>query len=487
MVVGEMPEAIDLLVVGGGPGGYTAALEASHRGRHVTLVDVDGNEGLGGVCLNVGCIPSKALIELADRAHGVAHWSTRGLFATAPTIDMNAFQGWKSDLVHRLNAGVGTLLEHAGVEVIRGRFRFTRSDQGAVEHGASPPRHLRFHSCVIATGSRPRPLEALPRDGSRVLNSTDVLELQELPSHTTVVGAGYVGLELSTALSKLGVGVTLVEAADRILPAMASSLAGPIARRLEELGVEVITSAHVTGDDGEALSVECASSRRRIQTDCVVVATGRVPNTDDLGLASLGIEADRSGLLRPAPDRRVTPIVAAIGDVVPGPSLAHKATAEARVAVETLCGRPAVFDPAAVPEVVFSDPEVAVAGASPDEARVRGHEVAQATFPFTASGRASIIGEQLGSVTWTFDSASGVVLGAELIGPRVGDLVAEAALAIEMGAVLEDIAATIHPHPTLSESLAESAAAGIGFPIHVPRTRHRPEATGHDPVIAGRT
>lgn len=468
MVVGEMPDAVDLLVVGGGPGGYVAALAGAQAGRDVVLVDSLGDEGLGGACVNVGCIPSKALIEMATTVHSLAGWSKRGITTeTAPQVDMVAFQGWKSDLVGGLTGGVKQLLNAAGVKVRQGYFRFTRADQGALEYGDSPPTHIQFKSCILATGSRPTALPHLVRDGTRVLDSTDVLALIEVPKRVAVVGGGYIGVELGTALLKLGADVVMVEMADRLLPTLPSEVAAPVQRRLRQLGMDVRTSTKVSADDGTHLTLLGPGGEKRLEVDCVVVAVGRVPNTDDLGLDVLGVKTDDRELLPVGQDLLVTRRVAAIGDITPGPALAHKASAEAHVAVDVLCGRPAAFDPASIPAVVFSDPEVAVTGLSLAEAQAQGIDASVASFPVVASGRARTLYEHAGFTQLVYSNDGGVVIGAQIVGPHASDLVAEATLAIEMGANLVDVAQTIHPHPTMGETLMEAALVGLGHPIHV--------------------
>ena len=251
-----MPSSVDLLVIGGGPGGYVAAIAAAQLGRSVVLVDSNGEAGLGGVCVNVGCIPSKALIELAHATHGVANWSQRGMKVSAqPSVDMKDFQAWKSEVVSGLNGGVRQLLKTAGVEVRQGFFRFTRKDQGVLEFGEAPPTHIQFNNAIIATGSRPTMIKELPHDGNRILESSDVLALDTVPKAIAIVGAGYIGVELGTALAQLGSKVFMIEAGERILPALPAALVAPVARRLTEIGVEVRTKTTVVSDDGSALTV----------------------------------------------------------------------------------------------------------------------------------------------------------------------------------------------------------------------------------------
>jgi len=471
VVVGEMPEGVDMLVVGGGPGGYTAALASARLGRKVVLVDADGSAGLGGVCVNVGCIPSKALIELATSVHDRAEWATRGLPQPGTQIDMVAFQAWKSAIVSKLNGGVRNLLKTAGVEIHTGYFRFSRPDQGVVERSDGPPRHLQFESCILATGSRPVQLAILPRDGTRILDSTDVLALTALPRSAAVIGGGYIGVELGTALAKLGVEVSIIEAEPSLLPGIGSQAGDLVAKRLRALDASVLTSTTVTGDDGHRLTLETNTGTEHLDVEIVVVAVGRLPNTDDVGLDTVGITTGARGLLSVGPDRLVTKRIAAIGDITDGPALAHKASAEAHVAAEALSGHRAEFNPLTIAAVVFSDPEVATTGLTIDDAIAAGYTADTAAFPVAASGRAQTLADDLGATHWTFDKESGVVLGAQIIGPHATELISEASIAVEMGANLEDIASTIHPHPTMSETLSEAALVGLGRPIHVSRRR----------------
>lgn len=478
MVVGEMPEGVDLLVVGGGPGGYVAALAAAQLGREVVLVDADGEDGLGGICVRVGCIPSKALIELASHVHAQPAWYGRGAPApSAGPVDLERFQEWKQDVVGGLNTGVRGLLKRADIDVRRGWFRFTRPDQGAlVIDPDRPPTHLRFKSCIIATGSRPAELPHLPFDGKRIVSSTEALELTELPESVAVVGGGYIGLELGTALAKLGSQITIVEAQDSLLPTMDRAIGTLIANHLKEFGVEVLTNAKVTGDDGSRLKVEGPNGAVELDVDLVIVAVGRVPNIDDLGLEVLGVTPGPDRRLAVGPDLLVTPSIAAIGDITPGPALAHKASAEGHVAAAVLSGYTERFDPATIAAVVFSDPEVAQAGLTVSDAAAAGYDARSATFPLSASGRARTMGESTGFAEYVYDHGSGIVIGATVVGPHASELIAEAAFAIEMAAHLEDIAGTIHAHPTMSEIHHEAALVGLNRALHVPPARRR--ATG---------
>ncbi len=457
MVVGEIPDAVDFIVVGAGPGGYAAALRAAERGRQVTLVDRLGEQGVGGVCLNTGCIPSKALIEVANAVHAVSALQPAGLTAGTVRLDIERWQQWKRGVVDGLADGVRRLLRQAGVQMLGGHVRLTRPDQAVIETMDDRAVFIEFQDAVIATGSRAADVPNLPRDGSLVLDSTDALELRALPSDVAIIGGGYIGLEIGTALAKLGSSVTIVEALDRVLPHLDEVVARRVANRLRELGVNLLVNAVAGQFDGERLEVHHNGGTQHLKVEQVVVAAGRKPNTDDLGLEGAGLAPDEHGLLAVAPDRRLTPHIAAIGDITPGPVLAHKATAEAQVAVDALCGRATAFDPQAVPAVVFSDPEVAVAGLGLQEARDAGFDVDGASVHLAASGRARILNAREGLLQIVFERASGAIVGVQAVGPHASEVIAEGVLAIEMGATVEDLALTMHPHPTMSEQISEAA------------------------------
>jgi dihydrolipoamide dehydrogenase len=471
MVVGELAESADLLVIGGGPGGYVAAIRAAQLGRRVVLVDEAGPDGLGGVCLQVGCIPSKALIELASTAERVRGMREMGLEVEEARVCLEHFQSWRERLCLGLARSVGRLLAAGGVTVVHGRARFNRPDRAAVRTAAGEVRFFEFEQAIVATGSRPLELPGLPFDGELVLDSTGALALTEVPSSVAVVGAGYIGLELGTALAKLGAQVTVVEALERVLPTVDASLAAPVVRRLRALGVDLRLSTTAERLEDGQLVVRDAYGEHSIAAERVIVAVGRVPNTDDLGLDFAGVPVGPDGLIPVGDDLRTTGRVAAIGDVVAGPALAHKASAEGVVAAEALSGRPAAFDAAAIPAVIFTDPEIGTAGLSEGEARAEGIDVRTATFPVKASGRAATLGATEGFTRLVVDAAADRVVGVHVVGPHASELVAGATLAIELMASPEDLAATIHPHPTLSESVHEAAELLLGHPIHVAGAR----------------
>jgi dihydrolipoyl dehydrogenase len=467
MVVGEFADFTDLLVVGGGPGGYAAAIRAAQLGRQVTLVEREGPAGLGGVCLQVGCIPSKALIELADAAHRTTELRYAGLSAAGVAVSLERFQAWRGELCAGLARGVGELLAHGDVRVVHGEARFNRPDRVAVQTPDDRVVFFEFAHAIVATGSRPIELPGLPFDGERVLDSTGALALTAVPDSVVVVGAGYIGLELGTALAKLGARVTLVEALDRILPTVEASLTAPVLRRLRALEVDVRLRTAALRLDDDVLVVSGPDGEDRVQTERVIVAVGRVPNTDEIGLAAAGVAVGSGGLIEVGSDMRATDRIAAVGDIVAGPALAHKATAEAAVAAEALSGRPAAFDVRAIPVVIFSEPEVASVGLGEAEASAAGLDPVVATFPLAASGRAGTLGARDGFTRIVADAATDRVIGVHVVGPHASELVAGGALAIELMAAPGDVAATIHPHPTLSEGLHEAAELLLGHPLHV--------------------
>jgi len=467
MVVGEVATSTDTLIIGGGPGGYVAALAAAQRGGSVTLVE---KSEIGGVCLNVGCIPSKALIHAAELA--ALGGSSHAGVSVQTEVDHASLQAHISELVKGLTSGVAGLLSQAGVDVQTGLARFSGPTRVAVVEQQSV-RHIEFSRCIIATGSRPIQLDSIPFDGLRVLDSTAALHLLEPPQHLVVVGGGYIGVELGTAWSKLGSYVTIVEVEKRLLSTMEPSISRIVQRRLRSLGVEVRLETRASELTDTGLVVTTAKSAdsgavtdEELTADVVVVAVGRRPNTDDLGLGAVGVTLDEQGLIIVDPARQAAHRIHAIGDITAGPALAHKATAEALVAVAAIHGENAAFDPSCLPAVVFCDPEVAEVGLTPTNATMNGVEHRTFRFPYSAGSRSRTLGRTEGFIELVAD-LDGTVIGAVLAGHGVSELVAEIALAIELAATVEDLAATIHPHPTQSEAVAEAAHGLMGHPIHI--------------------
>ncbi len=467
MVVGEMPEAADFVVVGAGPGGYTAALEAAARGRTVTLVDRSGADGVGGVCLLEGCIPSKALIELANALHHEARRRAMGITPSvdAPesasadaSVDLRIFQEWKRELIGTLGDGVRGRLRAAGVTIVKGVAAFTGPRSVRIEHDDGPSGILEFNHAIVATGSRAVRLTALAGD-PRVVDAAGVLALEALPASVVVVGGGYVGVELGTALQKLGARVTLLELGSALLGPLGSEVGAEVLTGLTNLGVQVLLDCWVDGSDPRGVHFTRSDGETGIaDADLIVVAVGRTPSTDGLETGRAGIGLTPSGHISVDGSLLATDRIAAIGDGIAGPSLAHKATAEASVAVAALCGDRRRWDQL-VPQVVFSDPEAASVGLSRKQAQDLGYDAREIRSPFALLGKAHILHEPTGRHRIVYDGASGILLGGSITGTGATELIAELTLAIESGLLIDDLRGTIHPHPTLSEIVTEGRAA----------------------------
>jgi dihydrolipoamide dehydrogenase len=471
--MGELPREADVVVLGGGPGGYAAAFRAADLGLDTVLVEARG--ALGGECLHVGCIPSKALLGIAALIHDAADATEAGVVFGAARIDAAKLRAWTQRSINRLAQGLAGLAKARGVDVVAGHGRFDGDGSIRVAREDGPPATLRFKHAIVATGSRPATLPGLEQ-GPRVWDSTAALALSATPARLLVVGGGYIGLELGSVYAALGTEVTVVELLDGLLPGVDRDLVAPLARRLGKRFKRILLGTKLTGmrDTGSALAVELAGegAPAHLEVDQLLVAVGRRPLTDDLGLEHTHAARDARGFITVDAQRRTAdPRVFAIGDVAGEPMLAHKAVAEGLVAAEAIAGHPAAFEPRAVPAVVFTDPEVAWCGLMEAEARARGVEIRTAKAPWSASGRAVAMGRPDGLTKLVFESASGRLLGVGLVGPHAGDLLAEGTLAVEMGAVAEDLAGTIHTHPTLSETLGEAAELFLGRPIHLPPPR----------------
>ena len=461
-----------VLVLGGGPGGYVCAIRAGQLGLDVVLVEQGGGDGgLGGTCLNVGCIPSKAIIHAADayeRAVEQAKSAPFGLKVERPTIDFARTVDWKDGIVGRLTSGVGALLKRHRVKIVQGHAVMVDGKTCRVETDTGP-QIVRAEHVVLATGAMPASLPTLPF-GGRVISSTEALSLRAVPERLIVVGAGYIGLELGTAFAKLGAKVTVIEAEDRILPVYDAELVRPVARRLQALGVEVLTSTRVVGlsDSGDAVQVERQGAPgRSLAADRILVATGRRARVAGLGLERLDLTMN--GGFVAIDDRCATSMrsVWAVGDLTGEPMLAHRAMAQGVVVAEVIAGHRRVFDGGVIPAVCFTDPEIATVGLSPDEARKAGHEVHTGIFPFQANGRALTLGAEDGFVRVVARADNHVVLGIAAVGAGVSELAAAFGLALEMGARLEDIGGTIHAHPTLGEAFHEACLRALGEALHI--------------------
>jgi len=460
-----------VLVIGGGPGGYVCAIRAGQLGLDTVLVEQGGNGGgLGGTCLNVGCIPSKAIIHAADAYARAVEQSTAapfGIRVERPSIDFARTIEWKDGIVGRLTSGVAALLKRHRVRIVQGHASMTDGKTCQVETDTGTDR-IRAEHVVLATGSQPASLPTLPF-GGRVISSTEALALTSVPERLIVVGAGYIGLELGTAFAKLGAKVTILEAEERILPAYDAELVRPVARRLQALGVEVLTSARAQGlnESGDAVTVERNGGSRSIAADRILVATGRRARIAGFGLERLDLTMN--GNVVRIDEHCMTSMrnVWAIGDITGEPMLAHRAMAQAVVVAEQIAGHRRVFDAAAIPAVCFTDPEIVTVGLSPDEARKNGREVLTASFPFQANGRALSMAADDGFVRVIARADNHVILGIAAVGAHVSELSASFGLTLEMGARLEDIGGTIHAHPTLGEAFHEASLRALGEALHI--------------------
>ncbi len=480
------PREVDaeVLVLGAGPGGYTAAFRAADLGRQVVLVEPHAN--LGGVCLNVGCIPSKALLHAGRVIDEAAEFAAHGIDFGQPEIDRARLLGWKEEVVGRLTGGLAQLAARRKVEVVRGRGRFVGPHEVEVEDGDGDGgrRTLTFGQAIVAVGSRPAMIPGLPEGDPRVWDSTDALELDpdfDPDGRLLVIGGGIIGLEMATVYAALGCRVTVVELLPQLLTGVDRDLVRPLQRRLAERLEGIHTSTRVTGvkaqKNGLMVSMEDDGGESRSGLfGRVLVAVGRRPNSDRFGAEAAGVHVDEQGFV-PVDDQQRTnvPHIFAIGDLVPGPMLAHKATHEGKVAAEVGAGEKSGFEARVIPSVAYTDPEVAWVGLTETEAREDGTAYEKGVFPWAASGRALTLGRPEGLTKLLFDPSSGRVVGAGIVGVNAGDLIAEAALAIEMNAEAADLALTVHPHPTLSETVAFAAEAyeGTITDLYVPQRGKR--------------
>jgi dihydrolipoamide dehydrogenase len=463
-----MPETLRprVLVVGGGPGGYVAAIRAGQLGLDTVLIEA---ARLGGTCLIRGCIPSKALIHAADRFADMGSGKTLGIAIDgAPRLDLAQTIAWKDGIVDRLSNGVSGLLAHAKIRVVEGWATFSDAKSCTVET-ASGPIAITADNVILAAGSEPVALPGLPF-GGKIISSTEALSLGELPERLVVIGAGYIGLELGIAFKKLGSAVSVVEAADRILPRYDEALTRPVRRWLSRAGVDLHLGAKVAGLDGEGrLAAETAAGPLALAADKILVTVGRRPLVEGWGLEEMAL--DREGLFVKVDDQCKTAMrgVWAIGDLVGEPMLAHKAMAQGAMVAEIIAGQHRHFDPASVAAIVFTEPEIVVAGMLPDEAASAGIDAAISVFPFAASGRALTLdaGAGGGFVRILSRRDDQRILGIQAVGHQIAELAGEFAHALAMGAVLEDVAHTIHVHPTLGEAFGEAALLGLGHALHV--------------------
>jgi dihydrolipoamide dehydrogenase len=468
-----------VVVIGAGPGGYPAAFQAAHLGMDVTLVDPEPNPG--GVCLYRGCIPSKALLHVASLLNETEAAGDWGIHFERPAIDVDQVRDWKGRVVAKMTGGLGVLTKQRRVRYLQGRARLTGPTQAVVELVEGGEQTLEFDYAVLATGSRPAVIPSLLPESPLVMDSTSALELPEVPATLLVVGGGYIGLELGSVYAALGSRVTVVEMTAGLLPGADRDLVQQLERRLKTQLEEILLETRVESMREVDGSIEVTLAGADVEQpvrrfDRALVSVGRRPNSEGLGLESTRVRVNQRGFIEVDAQRRTAePTIFAVGDVAGEPMLAHKATHEGRVAAEAIAGQPVAFDPAAIPAVVFTDPEIAWSGLTESEARERGIVVDVLRFPWAASGRATTLGRANEGVTKLLvDPRSERVLGVGIAGAGAGELIAEATLAIEMGARVEDLRATIHAHPTLSETLMESADLFTNSsPHYIDRRRER--------------
>jgi dihydrolipoamide dehydrogenase len=466
----ELYMEFDAIVIGAGPGGYPCAIRLAQLGKKVAVIEEDK---VGGVCLNVGCIPSKAMIQAAHRFADAQHGEKFGIKAKNVSFDMKTMQAWKNEqVVGKFVNGVRQLLKGNGVHTITGRAELKSANEIVVKNGADTL-EVRAKDIVIATGSAPIDIPAFKIDGKTVMGSTEILDLDRVPEKVVVLGGGYIGLELGSALCHLGSKVTVVEMLPRLLAGFDMDLVQVVQRRMKQNGVDfrLETKAEEITEtsDGRGLRVSKGGASEVIPFDVLAVTVGRRPRGKELALERFGVKVDQKGFIEvDAQLRTANPHIYAIGDVCGQPMLAHKATRDGEVAAEVIAGHThAAVQNKTVPAVVFTDPELASAGMSEVEAVAAGRKIEVGKFPFVALGRAMAGGVSDGFGKIVFDASSRVVLGIHVVGPHATDLISEAALAIEMGATVEDLALTIHPHPTLGEVMMEASKVGLGEAVHV--------------------
>ncbi len=454
----------EVLVLGSGPGGYTAAFRAADLGKRVVMVE--RHASIGGVCLNVGCIPSKALLHTAQVINEAESMADHGVKFSAPEVDINKIREWKEGVVNRLTGGLGMLAKQRKVQVVTGEGRFTSPNQLSVET-AEGVQTISFQSAIIAAGSRSIEIADFPHDDPWVWDSTDALRLKQVPQRLLIVGGGIIGLEMATVYAALGSSISVVERGDSLIGAADKDIVRPLQKRLEKQYENIYLKTSVTRmvaeEAGVRVGFEGDKAPEEGLFDAVLVAIGRAPNGKLIGAEEAGVVVDDYGFIATDNQMRTNvPHIFAIGDIVGQPMLAHKATHEAKVAAEVICGHKSEFDPLTIPSVAYTDPEVAWAGLTEAEAKAQGVEFTKGAFPWAASGRSLSIGRDEGMTKALFDKESGRLIGAAMVGTNAGELIAEAVLGIEMGSDMEDIGLTIHPHPTLSETLCFAAEMAEG-------------------------
>ncbi len=476
-VIQAEPTSTDLqaevVVLGSGPGGYTAAFRAADLGKRVILIE--RYSSIGGVCLNVGCIPSKALLHTAEIINEAEEMSAHGVTFSKPEIDLPKLAAWKDKVIDRLTGGLAALAKQRKVQIITGVGQITSPHTIEVTNNAGTTT-IRFDHLIIAAGSQATQIPSFPNDDPRLMDSTDALALEDIPQRLLVVGGGIIGLEMATVYDSLGSDVTIVELSPELIPGCDRDLVRPLQKRLQNRYENIFTSTQVTAIEAKKKGLKVSFSGDKAPEsdtfDRVLVAVGRRPNGKNIGAENAGVTVNEYGFI-PVDNQQRTNIehIFAIGDIVGQPMLAHKATHEAKVAAEVIAGKKSYFDAKTIPSVAYTDPEVAWMGITETQAKAEGIEYEKGAFPWAASGRALSIGRDEGLTKVLFDKASGHIIGAGIVGPNAGELIAETVLALEMGANAEDIGLTIHPHPTLSETInfAAEVAEGTITDLYIPK------------------
>jgi len=469
MVMGEFTQETDLLVIGGGPGGYAAAFRAADLGMDVTMVEADPRPG--GVCLFRGCIPSKTLLYVTELMHDARRAGDMGVTFAEPKLDLGRLREWKDKVIDRLAKGLVELTKRRGILYMQGQAALEDSSHARVQNTGSS--HIRFKHAIIATGSSTRTLAGAEfKPGGRVMDSTGALELADIPKRLLVVGGGFVGLEIGSVYASLGSKVVLVENDGQLMRGIDPDLSKPLVAQLEALFESIRCNTNVTSieedESGVNVTFSGAIEEKNQRFDRVLAAVGRTPNSQGIGLENTKVKVNEPGFIIVDQQRRTTDEkIFAVGDVTGGAMLAHKAMHEGKVAAEVISGMPSAFDFQAVPAVLYTDPQIAVCGLSEEAAKKRGRNVKVTRFPWSASGRAVSMGVAQGMTKMIIDPGSQRVLGLGIVGREAGEMISEGVLAIEMGALAEDIGMSIHPHPTLSESEEEAAEAFLGSSTHI--------------------
>jgi len=468
---GEATHAAHLVVIGAGPGGYTAAFRAADLGLDVILVE--RSPVLGGVCLNVGCIPSKALLHAAKVIDEAEAMAQHGVVFSKPEIDADKLRGWKDEVIAKLTGGLETMAKQRKVRVVNGVAKFESSNRLRLDNDET----IDFKHCIIAAGSEPFMLPGLP-DDPRIVDSTGALELSSIPKKMLVVGGGIIGLEMACVYSALGADVSVVELTDSLMPGTDADLLRPFMKIIKKRYAAIMVSTKVTGMRATVAGIEVSFEGDKAPAtgvyDRVLVAIGRKANGGILDAEKAGVDVDQRGIIAVDKQMRTNvPHIFAIGDLAGGPMLAHKATHEAKVAAEVIAGEKSYFDARSIPSVAYTDPEIAWVGLTELEAKEKGIDYAKAQLPWAASGRALSIGRSEGFTKLLFDKKTDRILGGAIVGPQAGDLISEICLAVEMGADASDISLTIHPHPTLSETVAFASEAfeGTLTDLYIPKKR----------------